>query len=94
MTDQSRLLLANQQMTAIRHMHMAKSALRRMDQALENLLKLGAISAKEYAPAHLDAVRYINSLKKMSDELTDAVDEMKKSRSGKRPGKITQLNRF
>ena len=64
MTDQSRLLLANQQMTALRHMHMARSALRRMDETLENLLKLGAISAKEYAPAHLDAMRYSRNLKK------------------------------
>lgn len=79
MTDQSRLLLANQQMTAIRHMHMAKSALHRMDQALENLLKLGAISAKEYAPLHLDAMRYSRNLKKMVDELTITVEEMKKA---------------
>ena len=89
MTDQSRLLLVNQQMTALRHMQMAKSALRRMDQTLENLLKLGAISASEYAPLHLDAMRYSRNLKKMVDELTDAVDEMKKSRSGKRQKPIT-----
>lgn len=79
MTDQSRLLLANQQMTALRHMQMAKSALRRMDETLENLLKLGAISAKEYAPAHLDAMRYSRNLKKMVDELTVTVEEMKKA---------------
>ena len=79
MTDQSRLLLANQQMTALRHMQMAKSALRRMDQTLENLLKLGEISAKEYAPAHLDAMRYSRNLKKMVDELTVTVEEMKKA---------------
>lgn len=79
MNDQSRLLLANRQMTALRHMQMAKSALRRMDQTLENLLKLGAISAKEYAPAHLDAMRYSRNLKKMVDELTVTVEEMKKA---------------
>lgn len=79
MTDQSRLLLTNQQMTALRHMHMARSALRRMDETLENLLKLGAISAKEYAPAHLDAMRYSRNLKKMVDELTVTVEEMKKA---------------
>ncbi len=79
MTDQSRLLLANQQMTALRPMQMARSALRRMDETLENLLKLGAISAKEYAPAHLDAVRYINSLKKMSGELTNSAEALKKA---------------
>lgn len=79
MTDQSRLLLANQQMTALRHMHMARSALRRMNETLENLLKLGAISAKEYAPAHLDAMRYSRNLKKTVDELTVTVEEMKKA---------------
>ena len=58
---------------------MARSALRRMDETLENLLKLGAISAKEYAPLHLDAMRYSRNLKKMVEELTAAVEEMKKA---------------
>lgn len=79
MNDQSRLLLANQQMTAIRHMHMARSALRRMDETMENLLKLGAISAKEYAPLHLDAMRYINQLTKMAEALTTCAEALKKA---------------
>ena len=79
MTDQSRLLLANQQMTALRHMQMAKSALRRMDQTLENLLKLGEISVKGYAPLHLDAMRYINQLTKMAETLTTCAEALKKA---------------